>query len=393
MLSSKQQDIINQILSSSNLRERYCIYKEHIYDMKDISLLLFDIELNKQHYEFENREIQHYKIIGLGDYSNIFVLNRNFVLSNHLYIEIYRHVELDLNIWSFIYKLNSNSLDESLKEGLTNLIECINSDRLGFLPSCVAAHQERLLHNDPEEYTICMIKAFNDTFNKYDELLRNNEMAQHLLSNEVMTINRKRFEYLYCALLKAYSLKRKRKSLSKAKNSIIEDFISYCVDELLFNSENEIILISQYILDHTTNMGRTFSKMDKSYRTIGELLEKIKNTALDIMYLRNVESTLNIYNCIENGRIFLPYIVTDDTGLQQAFSVNPIIAFVLSNGSLIPIHKYKIQDVCKNTDFLKSKLSNDYLEIRRRKFPVINYRSITTILEKEIEREYFNDRK
>ena len=88
MLSSKQQDIINQILSSSNLRERYCIYKEHIYDMKDISLLLFDIELNKQHYEFENREIQHYKIIGLGDYSNIFVLNRNFVLSNHLYIEM-----------------------------------------------------------------------------------------------------------------------------------------------------------------------------------------------------------------------------------------------------------------------------------------------------------------
>lgn len=348
------------------------VYQKYYHCLSDCNIVLFDGKKDtniSQH--CIDKAIGNYYIMGIGNYRNAVILNKQFweaAATNRAKqapVKIGFCIDFDSNIMSYLPKalkdgrqdddfckllwyIKSNyyaltclpySIEDSLnKKGMKStekvyqaLLYFYAFSRLTIDPLGEQDFKNLALDIDIEDY-----QQADDTWN---EMIR---LREHERDKE------KRTKSIYCLLLETMILKHGVKKPYKKK---METMIRFVNEQLGVYLENALYLCGLYLLDSNhEGIRRFFSKMQPAAKN---LTDKIAGMAWDLFHISNLPEEMRI-NSMEKQATVLNYFITRDQGLKDIIQWNPVQRMVFDKDISIAKYKHSILELPIDEKTLRS---------------------------------------
>lgn len=354
MLEFKKK-IIGDILYSINTLEKIQKFENYKSMLGNCKIMLFDEEKSNVGNTFADFELGSCGIYGIGDYTKTWILDSEHSLDTRK-LALGKTVVFDLNVMTYLNKIVLNrKMGEGMDKGeLVDFFNYIKND--GFQIGIPNALMERTKKPYDSEILHEMIRSYAIYENRKEIYVgiggsdlcneeKNRIKQLYELADRIKYDMYDQYEMIWCCVAKAYLIKKHDRTSTKDK---VVKFIRFCLNELNCYAENEIVLLSMYILDDERTI-ETFKKLNKQKN----IKEHISNIAWDIYHIRCLENMMKIDNAIGNDKIVLPYLSTADKGLINAMKINPIKAYIILDDYSIAVRKFTVESVCKNVDILE----------------------------------------
>lgn len=367
----KNNDLITKMINAEN---KPAFYLRHYNELVDTSVLLFD-EVSSNLHGYDDKNFGNYHLIGLGNYNNSYLLDRNIYLSGNN-IKVKGIVYFDVNMLSRLdsYIKGRNVTDA---ESFLELMNYIKSRRYGI--ETITAAIERISKGYSEKSFNSSLKSFRK-FAKSDKLdsntfnvtisdddnkllkLYKNEVLSYWQNDSLLT----QYKALYCMIAKACILKFQNNDRK------FDDLVLYCLDTLNIVLVNELYQLGEFFSETKRSIS-TFQKLQISKGK--KIIDTVKNVTWDLYHARLVEQIRPIVIHNDSDTVIeLPFFVTNDRGIYDFLHANKLklIVFKLDTSSSI----YE-KNFCEIFKLLSNKNIGDKLlneaDLRKKRVKNVNW--------------------
>lgn len=374
---------IMDIIQSSNTIEKVGKFMAYKFLLSDCRIFLFDEKYSNFDESVKNKKIGTCGIFGIGDYTKTWVLDSGH-LSERSLVRVGKTIDFDLNIITYLNKMMTGRKISIDKNEFVKYLNYIKTK--GFQIGITTALMERVR----TRIDLNILSEMITSFVKLDNISIINESIEniYLLEKDYTRIkqiydmalaqvdkNLEQYNIVCCYVMKAFLIKNYDNS--SEKNKKVDMFIKYCLDVLNCYLEQEIVILSLYIMDDNKTH-RVFKKIKNNT----DVIKNILNVAWDLYHIRLIEQIMLRDNMKNTNQVVLSYFGTADNGIIDAMQINPVKAFVIVNDYPISFHQININEICKNQELLESGYLN--AGVRAKKIKELNFMQIRKQLETEI---------
>ncbi|MDE5763859.1 MAG: hypothetical protein K2I00_02720 [Ruminococcus sp.] len=384
----QKMNAISSLFCCDDMEMRQMLFRSQAYYLHNVRFVFFDYKGSNIDSTFDAIPLQGHEddyekfhLYGLGDYTQALLIDCKHAMPGILSAySASKTAHLDLNILSDIYHLLANKNIRIDTECFKNYLNYLKKNQ--FSMDAQHATLERvatLTHSDELEFKetikyFCLFQKMPiGVFSPNSVSLTNEEtiVIENFINERLQckTSNFQKYCAICCLIDKAYLLK-KDKSI-KSKKQRVEELVKYAIYELTCNMENELYLLSKYLLDEQSVVP-FFHKLNKKTN----IIKNIRNTAWDMFQLRLLEEDMATNNCTDFNKLHFPFFATHDQGLSMVIEMNPIRCIALYENKCIPFHKYSLQDTLKSYTYIvrsalfqqdrdEKALNTDYEKIRK----------------------------
>lgn len=352
-----KRQVVGQIVNAGNLIEKISLFALHAKGLGDCSIFLFDEDCSNFSEDFANKKIGICEVRGLSDYTKTWVLNQS-LLQETAVVRAGKTIDFDLNVLTYLDGLLRERQMNIDREEFCRYLNYLKEN--GFQCGIVSALLERVSTPVDLQRLAWMIQSFVrfDGLDRVDadapraylpprsyewaeEIYR---QAEHQIQNTNPDV--RQYDLLYCLVLKAFVLKNSPGAMSAQEKT--EELIRYSLDTLNCYLENELVLLSLYLKEDDRTK-RAFKKL----RPCPDLLKKAANVTWDIFHLRILEQIMEADNSNDTKMFKLAYFGTADRGIVDVLEVNPLKAFAIIDGRMLPVYSRNIAEICTNSALLE----------------------------------------
>lgn len=386
MANMIKTQLVFDIVNTEGTYRKVEKYRRYKHELGNCKIVLFDEETSNLGNSFGDVVIGKCGIYGLGDYTKTWIIDSYHDLDVAL-VGVGKTLDFDLNILRYLNTVlrGKNFGDGMVKQDIVDFFNYIkkNMYQIGITSAVLEKVAKRM-----DEGAVMDEMASYAAYENMDYVsingatINESARARNLYQNVCDIANLyndedivRQYNIVCCCVMKAYLIKNFDKDLNEDEK--INKFIIFCLRELNYYLEKEIILIASYFRSDPKTQ-KTFKKLYKTTK----VLESIKNVAWDIYHVRFLEQLMRFDN-VNKRNIILPYFATADQDVVQAMRLNPLKAYAIIDGRGIPFHNITIEDICSNTRILlEAELGK---EEREEKISHTNFVEIRVQLEKEIQ--------
>lgn len=364
-MNEELYEIIQDMHYSESTIDKIEIFNDAFNHLDNIKIFLFDEVYSNIPEGFRNREVNGYQIFGPTDYTKMWVLDSKYVNEHDRVLKISKTIHFDLNILTYLNRfINNYNLNINIPEFIEYL-EYIKNNQFSFnMSTALMERSSTPLDEKAKKIWGEIIESFfqfvDDDFSVSQPVKiilpeTEYERAKNIFDSlfELKQQNIIEYQALCCFLLKAFLIKQDKSIKNK-----IESLLQYSLDTLNIYLELETYLMNLYF-ESNESIKETFKKIEGYSKNT---VERILNTAWDIVHVRFMESALTIDNK-NKDEVHLSYFSSRDNAFTELESINPIKMFVVYDNGSFSIREKGITDFCTN-EVLLDKIQN---EARKRK--------------------------